>query len=178
MKIISLLIMLLSFDFPFNFPVDFPKNNSLESQNDFTRIEIVKIYNDEDLQKMIQTDKEFSKMSEDIGFPAAFIHYADENVIKMNPGREPYFGKEELTKAYSEPLPNNKIKLVWEPVKAEISSSGDLGYTFGNWVMNTLTKDGKDTVVNGVYVSIWKKQADGNWKYVLDGGNVVKRDGE
>lgn len=165
--------MLLSFDFPFNFPEDFNKNPTIESQKNFTRIELFKIYNDEDLQKMIQTDKEFSKMSEEVGFPAAFIHYADENVIKMNQGSEPYYGKEELTKAYSEPLPNNKIKLVWEPVKAEISSSGDLGYTFGNWVMNTLTKDGKDTVVNGVYVSIWKKQADGNWKYVLDGGNVV-----
>ncbi|HRE41370.1 MAG TPA: hypothetical protein PLG90_08535 [Ignavibacteria bacterium] len=157
MKILYIIIMLLSVDFPIGY-----FNNS-------------SIKNDNDLENMIQTDKEFSRMSEEKGFPEAFIHYADENVIKMNPGSPAIIGIDELKKVYSEPLPNDKIKLKWEPYKAEISTSGDLGFTFGNWEMNTLTKTGADTVIYGVYVSIWKKQKDGSWKYILDGGNTTPK---
>jgi ketosteroid isomerase-like protein len=29
----------------------------------------------------------------------------------------------------------------------------------------------KDTVLRGTYVSVWKKQKDGKWKFMLDTGN-------
>ncbi|MEI7727400.1 MAG: hypothetical protein WCK09_19985, partial [Bacteroidota bacterium] len=58
--------------------------------------------------------------------------------------------------------------LKWVPVKAEISQSNDLGYTFGNW---ELYLKSKDTTMYGNYVSIWEKQEDGSWKYVLDAGS-------
>jgi ketosteroid isomerase-like protein len=29
----------------------------------------------------------------------------------------------------------------------------------------------KDTTIFGTYTSIWKKQSDGTWKFVLDTGN-------
>jgi ketosteroid isomerase-like protein len=59
--------------------------------------------------------------------------------------------------------------LTWEPLKAD--ASGDLGYTFGNWARKSKTAAGSDTTVYGNYVSIWKRQADGSWKYVFDSGN-------
>jgi ketosteroid isomerase-like protein len=37
----------------------------------------------------------------------------------------------------------------------------------------------KDTIIYGTYISIWKKQSDGNWKFVLDSGNEgVGKEGE
>jgi ketosteroid isomerase-like protein len=65
------------------------------------------------------------------------------------------------------PGTDSGLMLTWVPVKAEISLSGDLGYTFGNW---ELFVKSSDTTLYGNYVSIWKKQADGSWKYVLDAG--------
>jgi ketosteroid isomerase-like protein len=58
--------------------------------------------------------------------------------------------------------------LTWEPLYADISVSGDLGYTYGLFASHT--KTGK-LLGRGKYVTIWKKQRDGTWKYVLDGGN-------
>ena len=29
----------------------------------------------------------------------------------------------------------------------------------------------KDTIMQGTYVNIWKKQPDGTWKLILDSGN-------
>jgi hypothetical protein len=41
-----------------------------------------------------------------------------------------------------------------------------LGYTYGNYQLKM------DTLIEkGTYVSIWKKDENGHWKYVLDSGN-------
>jgi len=61
--------------------------------------------------------------------------------------------------------------LTWTPVKAEMSASGDLGYTYGNYVYTAKNKDGKLVANYGKYTSIWKKQKDGQWKVVVDMGN-------
>lgn len=61
--------------------------------------------------------------------------------------------------------------LTWTPVKAEMSASGDLGYTYGNYIYTTKNKEGKLVINYGKYTSIWKKQKDGQWKVVVDVGN-------
>lgn len=52
--------------------------------------------------------------------------------------------------------------LVWWPVWAGLAASGDLGFTTG-----PATFDGKPT---GYYFTVWRRQADGGWKWVYDGG--------
>ena len=52
--------------------------------------------------------------------------------------------------------------LVWWPVHAGLAASGDLGFTTG-----PATYDGKPS---GWYFTVWKRQADGGWKWVYDGG--------
>ena len=56
----------------------------------------------------------------------------------------------------------------WKPKGGTIAQSGELGYTYGLYVLKPA---GKDTTLYGTYVSIWKKQTDGSWKFVLDSGN-------
>lgn len=60
--------------------------------------------------------------------------------------------------------------LTWKPVQAEASMAGDLGYTWGRYEYRDRTADGKPVVETGTYVTIWRRQADGSWKVVLDGG--------
>jgi len=52
--------------------------------------------------------------------------------------------------------------LVWWPLWAGLAASGDLGFTTG-----PATFDGKPS---GYYFTVWKRQADGAWKWVYDGG--------
>ncbi len=61
--------------------------------------------------------------------------------------------------------------LTWAPTEADAAASGDLGYTWGRWEYRDKTHDGKPVDIKGTYVTIWKRQADGTWKVVLDGGN-------
>jgi ketosteroid isomerase-like protein len=58
-------------------------------------------------------------------------------------------------------LDNKQNHLTWTPVGADISVSGDLGYTYGNYEFSSIEKDGKPLVEYGKYSTIWKKQRDG-----------------
>jgi ketosteroid isomerase-like protein len=53
-----------------------------------------------------------------------------------------------------------------------MAASGDLGYTFGNYVLKAKDKDGKPVVEYGKYATVWKKQKDGSWKVAMDMGNA------
>lgn len=115
------------------------------------------------------TDSLFCVYSVEHGFSSALIAYADSEVIKLNDGEFPIIGIEKLKTKLSGVEKNNSI-ISWKPIKISVSKSCDFGFSFGNWEFKTTNADG-DTTYYGNYVTIWKKQGDGSWKYVLDGGN-------
>lgn len=119
---------------------------------------------------IMQVDRDFSKMSVEKSISEAFINYAAEDVVLMREKEFPIVGYDSL-KRYYEKRKFSKAKLSWEPLKAEVN--GDLGYTFGSWQLDAKADDGSDTTVFGLYSTVWKKQPDGSWKYVLDCGNVT-----
>jgi ketosteroid isomerase-like protein len=54
--------------------------------------------------------------------------------------------------------------LSWTPVGADVSASGDLGYTYWSYEFRSAGKNGKPVVENGKYTSLWKMQMDGSWR--------------
>jgi ketosteroid isomerase-like protein len=124
---------------------------------------------DETLKKeVLAADRAFSELSKAKGTKEAFIFYAAPEVIKPQPDQQPIIGKDALINSF-EKTPAQDFELTWEPLKAEVS--GSLGYTFGNYFLKTKMADMRDTIFYGNYVSIWKKQPNGTWQYVLDTGN-------
>ena len=63
-------------------------------------------------------------------------------------------------------VPN--VVIAWEPTKVEVAKSGDLAYLCGTYQMSWDDASGKPVSDNGKMVEIWKKQADGNWKCIVD----------
>lgn len=64
--------------------------------------------------------------------------------------------------------------LDWTPSFADVGSGGDLGYTIGMYASETTTADGEVVTGRGIYVTVWKKQADGSWRVVLDIGSEAE----
>ena len=56
----------------------------------------------------------------------------------------------------------------WSTSKVDVSSSGDMAYETGRFVLTSVDKDGQPTTTKGKYVCVWKKQANGKWKVVAD----------
>ena len=62
-------------------------------------------------------------------------------------------------------------KLFWEPRLGDIAASGDLGYLTGP----TESRAPSRPTRHGNYFSVWKKQADGSFKVILDVGIRVPK---
>ncbi len=115
---------------------------------------------------LIRTDRAFSDMSVAKGMKAAFIEYIDSNGVLLKPNHLPIVGANAID--YLIAQDDSGYTLNWQPQYAFVSRSGDLGYTYGVYALHP---NSIDTVLYGTYVSIWKKQGDGSWKFVLDSGN-------
>jgi len=115
---------------------------------------------------LIRTDREFSVMSVKEGMFKAFLYYIADNGVILRNNSYPDIGKETL-KARFEGRSDSSFILSWEPVFEKISESGDLGYTYG---IHTTTDKATGEISKGTYITIWEKQTNGSWKFVLDTG--------
>lgn len=111
---------------------------------------------------LVQMERDFAKAAATKGTRDAFLEFLAEDGILFQPG--PVNGKNFWTGR--EP---RKGLLSWEPIFADVSKAGDLGYTTGPWEFRPNGADDKP-VAFGQYFTIWKKQGDGSWKFVLDRG--------
>lgn len=116
--------------------------------------------------EMMNADRAFSKMCQDKGMKAAFIEYLDSNGVLLRPNHLPIAGADAVDFLIQQN--DTDYTMTWEPKNGVIARSGELGYTYGIYA---LRPSAKDTVIYGTYVSIWKKEKGGTWKYVLDSGN-------
>jgi ketosteroid isomerase-like protein len=115
---------------------------------------------------LMQTDRDFSAMSAKEGMFKAFLFYiADDGVILRN-NSYPSTGREKLMEYYSGRTDTGFV-LKWEPLFERIAESGDLGYTYG---VHKSTDKATGKTSDGTYITIWQKQKDGTWKFVLDTG--------
>jgi ketosteroid isomerase-like protein len=62
--------------------------------------------------------------------------------------------------------------LNWRPIYADAAESGDLGFTIGESVFTGRGINGTVVQRFGKYLTIWRKQPDGDWRFVVDGGNA------
>jgi ketosteroid isomerase-like protein len=66
-------------------------------------------------------------------------------------------------------LPN--LSGTWQPTRVEASRSGDLAYSTGTYKLTFNDPSGKPVTERGKYVEIWRHQADGSWRMVVESFN-------
>ncbi len=115
-------------------------------------------------KELIAVDKAFSALSKEKGMNFAFLSYVAEGGVMLSPNRMPVVGKTEIGSLFQND--DTETEFTWEPIYADVAKSGDLGYTYGTYKLNT-----GGAIQKGTYVSIWKKNKNGMWKFVLDSGN-------
>ncbi|HEX7458460.1 MAG TPA: hypothetical protein VF301_08505, partial [Ginsengibacter sp.] len=109
-------------------------------------------------------DVAFSDLSKKEGMKRAFIEYIDNEGILLRPGHLPIIGANAID--FLSQVNDSSYTLTWNPSGAGIAASEDMGYSYGIYKLEL-----KDPVLRGTYVSVWKKQKDGKWKFMLDTGN-------
>lgn len=118
------------------------------------------------LEKMVTTERAFAKLSEEQGTREAFMAYIADDGILFRPTAVQ--GKQWM-KDHPVPASDKRPGLSWYPAVAGMARAGDLGYTTGPWEYKNDIHDAKP-VAWGHFLTVWKKQADGSWKFAIDLG--------
>lgn len=114
------------------------------------------------LVAMAETERAFSRRASETTPREAFIEFFADESVSFQPDPGP--ARERLRK---QPLPKpGTPAFQWEPRTGDVAASGDLGYLTGP--VRYPQPDG--SVRHGCYFSVWKKQADGSFKVILDVG--------
>ena len=96
----------------------------------------------------------------------AFLYYVSDSGVMLRDDAYPLRGKRAIYDLFSTRNDTSFI-LTWEPLFESIARSGDMGYTYGIFT-SRVKATGEES--RGTYITIWKKQTDGQWKFVLDAG--------
>lgn len=116
--------------------------------------------------EIVNTEHDFAEMAKKEGVSKAFLTFAAEDAV-LSRDNTVLKGKKAI-KAHFESQTLKEIKLEWEPDFVDVASSGDLGYTYGHYSFSAIDTSGKNIKTEGVFHTVWKKQSDGNWRFVWD----------
>jgi ketosteroid isomerase-like protein len=117
-------------------------------------------------REIAETEHAFEAMAREKGLSEAFAFYAD-SAAALNRGGYVVHGKDSIRLIYLAPRFKG-VKLEWKPDFVEVSKSADLGYTYGKYTFTKPDSTGKAVRSNGIFHTVWKKQADGQWRFVWD----------
>jgi ketosteroid isomerase-like protein len=115
---------------------------------------------------MREAEQNFAKASVMFGRNAAFVeNFAEESIL---------FTDKWITggKQFSKDRKAAPFVLKWEPEYMDIADSRDFGISTGPWEVGEY-RPGTPPLYTGYFLTVWKKQADGVWKVILDGGGTT-----
>jgi ketosteroid isomerase-like protein len=116
--------------------------------------------------QLLKTDSEFSALSVKEGMQKAFLEYMADSAVMLRDKSYPLVGRSAIAGMFAGHS-DTAFTLTWKPVYEKIASGGDLGYTYGIYTRKDKASGEEG---RGTYLTIWQKQADGRWKFVMDTG--------
>jgi ketosteroid isomerase-like protein len=113
-------------------------------------------------------DSLFSDLAYRMGTGFAFANTAADNGVVF--GSPQFVVGPEAIRSYFAGQGSSST-LTWRPVFSAVAGSRDLGFTVGEYIATGLGPSGAAVQRFGKYLTVWKRQRDGTWKFVIDGGS-------
>ena len=93
--------------------------------------------------------------------------YADDAVL-LEPNEPIADSRTAIRASWTRMAAVPDLAITWAPDKVNIAKSGDVAYDYGSYSLSHAGPAGKKVEDRGKFATVWKKQADGGWKVVLD----------
>ncbi|MDQ2794758.1 MAG: nuclear transport factor 2 family protein [Bacteroidota bacterium] len=116
------------------------------------------VYAQSPRQAVLAAEASFAEQVIKNGMKTAFVANASPTAMVVENGK-----LVEAQAAWSARPAQPDTRLTWYPLLADVAQTGDLAYTTGPWTM--LQNDRAQAT--GEYVTLWRKQPDGQWKYAV-----------
>jgi hypothetical protein len=112
------------------------------------------------VKSLVDAENAFAALAGQKGIKTAFLSFMDKDAIVFKP--EPVRAQE-----FHESRKDDEALLYWVPEFVQIS--GGLGWTTGPWEYRA-EKMQEQPVATGHFITVWKRQKDGSWNWLLDAG--------
>lgn len=122
------------------------------------------------VREVREADSAFALAADLEGTGIAFARYVAPTGVVFA-GSEIVMGTDAVKALYDEQQRTGGT-LNWRPVYADAADSGDLGFSIGEYVFTGRGINGTVVQRFGKYLTIWRKQAGGDWRFMVDGGNM------
>ncbi len=116
--------------------------------------------------EIVRTEQDFASFAKEKGIAEAFGFFADSSAV-IQRGNRLIEGKDSVQAFYHSRIKPGTI-LEWAPDFVEVSTCGDLGYTYGKYTISVPDSIGQPVKSTGIFHTVWKKQPDGSWRFVWD----------
>jgi len=111
-------------------------------------------------QTAIDAERAFAADAQKLGQWTAFRKYAADDAVMFVP-------QQTNAQAFLEDKKDPPVSVFWWPGKSFVSCDGTYAINTGPWVRQY----GKAV---GYFTTVWKRQPDGSWKWIYDGGDSLE----
>jgi uncharacterized protein (TIGR02246 family) len=118
-------------------------------------------------EKIMQLSREWSQAASTGDVEKTIGFWADDAIL-MSAGDPALRGKNAIREMVEGSLKTPGFRISWEPRSVEVSESGDMAYLIEESQITYPDSAGNSITQHNNAVSIWRKQADGTWKNVVD----------
>ena len=109
----------------------------------------------------VDAERAFAADAQKLGQWAAFRKYAADDAVMFVPGQV-------NAQAWLKDKKDPPVSVFWWPGRSYVSCDGTIAVNTGPWVREW----GKAV---GYFTTVWKKQPDGSWKWLLDHGDALEQ---
>ena len=101
------------------------------------------------------------------GAEAWMVFYTADAIVLLPKGQLAS-GKELVRQSVTRLLAHSHLAVAWHPINVEMAPSGDLAFVSSAYELRFSDARGMPVSDRGRRIEIWRKQADGPWKCIVD----------
>lgn len=120
-----------------------------------------------DARDLMQTSRDWSRVTSTGNVDAIVAYWTDDATV-MIPGLPTFRGKSAIRKYVEQSLKTPGFHISWEPLEAQVSKAGDLGYLIERSRLTMPDANGNLQTQQFRVVTVWRKGPDGKWRNVVD----------
>jgi len=123
-------------------------------------------------EKLMQVSREWSESAATDNLEKTLSYWAD-NAVVMSPGQPPIKGKTAIRAMIESTSKIPGFKISWEPLNVSVSKEGDMAYMIEQNKIIVNDSLGNPMTEYNKGVTVWRKEADGSWKNIVDIWNAA-----
>jgi ketosteroid isomerase-like protein len=121
--------------------------------------------------RLMQTSRDWARAAGSGNIDAILSYWADD-AVAISPGEPEMRGKAALRSYLERSFRTPGFRISWEPQRASVSDDGSMGYLVERTRVSFNGPEGKPVVEEFRGITVWRRQADGTWKNVVDISNA------